>query len=168
MYSANNSPSLCRSVDLAQFRSDVPEVPRRACYPLYPVARAWIRNEPSNLQQAPRDRSPTPDPGPDSDADTEPEQAVYRLPSPTPAPLAADGGSTSLRVPAAAPRDPSHLQQLDLELEGGEGAPAPVLLSNHLVRWWSVRKSWKQAAADNEKRYQKSLNILKDMYDNVK
>ena len=29
-----------------------------------------------------------------------------------------------------------------------------VLLSNHLVRWWGVRKAWKQAAVDNEKRFQ--------------
>ena len=27
-----------------------------------------------------------------------------------------------------------------------------ILLSNHLVRWWGVRKAWKQAALENEKR----------------
>ena len=72
-----------------------------------------------------------------------------------------------MRVPEPAPRE-SSISGLDLELDQGDGPPANVLLSNHLVKWWSVRKSWKQAAAENEKRYGTSLNILKDMYDNVK
>ena len=144
-----------RSVDLAQFKtsSDV------SCpsYPLYPVARAWIRNEPSNLKQA-----PTASTEPETDC---PEEAdsVTRLPPP--APLAED--VRTVRVP---PRlEPGLCSDLDLELDQGDtGQPANVLLSNHLVKWWSVRKSWKQASAENEKRYQKSLNILKDIYDNVK
>ena len=54
-----------RSVDLAQFCSSLPRPIRgqypghttdqsetASSYPLYPVARAWIRNEPSNLSQA--------------------------------------------------------------------------------------------------------------------
>ena len=28
-----------------------------------------------------------------------------------------------------------------------------LFLSNHLVRWWGVRKAWKQAALENEKRF---------------
>ena len=42
-----------RSVDLAQFRprASTSDVCRDPSYPLYPVARAWIRNEPSNLNQ---------------------------------------------------------------------------------------------------------------------
>ena len=148
-----------RSVDLAQFKtsSDV------SCpsYPLYPVARAWIRNEPSNLNQAPANRD-TASPEPEIECPDEAD-SVTRLPPP--APLAED--VRTLRVP---PRPETGLSSdLDLELDQGDtGPPANVLLSNHLVKWWSVRKSWKQASAENEKRYQKSLNILKDIYDNVK
>ena len=42
-----------RSVDLAQFGGT-------SNYPLYPVCRAWMRNEPSNTSQAPVPRSPSP------------------------------------------------------------------------------------------------------------
>ena len=144
-----------RSVDLAQFKtsSDV------SCpsYPLYPVARAWIRNEPSNLNQAPPAPRDSASPEPETDC---PEEAdsVTRLPPP--APLAED--VRTVRVP---PRlEPGLASDLDLELDQGDtGPPANVLLSSHLVKWWSVRKSWKQASAENEKRYQKSLTILKDM-----
>ena len=155
-----------RSVDLAQFRpqtsSDAARDSAVSSYPLYPVARAWIRNEPSNLNQAPP-AHPETSPEPDMEC---PEEAdsVTRLPPPEP--LADD--VRSLRVPEA--RESGLPSVLDLELDhgGDSGPPANVLLSNHLVKWWSVRKSWKQASAENEKRYQKSLNILKDIYDNVK
>jgi hypothetical protein len=32
-------------------------------------------------------------------------------------------------------------------------------------RWWGVKKAWKHAAAENEKRYEKSMTILKEMYE---
>ena len=47
-----------RSVDLAQFREGTP---------LYPVCRAWMKNEPTNTDQAPRMRTPTPQPGDEED-----------------------------------------------------------------------------------------------------
>ena len=143
-----------RSVDLAQFR-DV----SRSTYPLYPVARAWIRNQPSNLSQAPHVRSPTPDPDSD-DNETDETDHVYKLPLPDPLP---DTCHTT-RVPPP-PTRVMTTSELDLDLDQSDGLPGNVLLSNHLVRWWSVRKSWKQAAADNEKRYQKSLNVLKEMFE---
>ena len=41
-----------------------------------------------------------------------------------------------------------------------------VLLNfNFFSRWWGVKKSWKHAAAENEKRYEKSMTILKDMFE---
>jgi hypothetical protein len=42
-----------RSLDLAQFNEDSS---------LYPICRAWIRNQPHNMHLGPRDRSPTPRP----------------------------------------------------------------------------------------------------------
>ena len=79
-----------RSVDLAQFRD---KDTRDTC-PLYPVARAWIKNEPSNLTLAPRARSPTPDPDSDHDSD-DVDQDVYHLPAPEPLP----DNRTNIRVP---------------------------------------------------------------------
>jgi len=142
-----------RSVDLAQFRGNTN-------YPLYPVCRAWMRNEPSNTGQAPRERTPTPEP--DSDSDHESESGdVYKLPAPTP--VAASNADQSPRIPPCPPVQTG--TELDLDLDQTDAPPPALLLSNHLVRWWGVRKSWKQAAADNEVRYQKSLTILKDMFE---
>jgi hypothetical protein len=31
--------------------------------------------------------------------------------------------------------------------------------------WWGVKKAWKHAAAENEKRYEKSMTILKDIFE---
>ena len=49
-----------RSVDLAQFSEDTP---------LYPICRAWIRNQPHNRRLGPRERSPTPRPDNSFDED---------------------------------------------------------------------------------------------------
>jgi len=140
-----------RSVDLAQFRGS-------ANYPLYPVCRAWMRNEPANTGQAPRERTPTPEPGSDSDQESEAGD-VYKLPPPVSIPEV----GPSPRIPPPPPVQTG--TELDLDLDQTDAPPPALLLSNHLVRWWGVRKAWKQAANENEERYQKSLTILKDMFE---
>jgi len=136
-----------RSVDLAQFGGSTH-------YPLYPVCRAWMKNEPSNTSQAPRTRTPTPEPQSDEGEDEE----VYKLPEPAPHP---PGPSPRLPPPPAVATG----RELDLDLDQTDAPPPALLLSNHLVRWWGVRKAWKQAAAENERRYSASLNIIKDMFE---
>ena len=143
-----------RSVDLAQFHDE------RSTYPLYPVARAWIKNEPSNLSLAPRDRSPTPEPEEEEEESDCTDADVYHLPAPDPLP----GVMTSARMPPP-PLSHTLTSDIDLDLENPDPTPGPVLLSNHLVKWWGVKKSWKQAALQNEKRYAKSMIILKDMFE---
>jgi len=140
-----------RSVDLAQFKPSTS---------LYPVCRAWMKNEPSNTDQCPKERVPTPTPSsPDPAAGpaTEPEE-IYALPEPVPV----ENEGHCPRVPP--PRPPPVLEGVDLELEISDSTPPAILLSNHMVRWWEVRKSWRQASLNNEKRYEKSLKILKDMF----
>ena len=140
-----------RSVDLAQFRGSTN-------YPLYPVCRAWMRNEPANTGLAPRERTPTPEPGSDSDHESDAGD-VYKLPPH--APIPADGPSP--RIPPAPPVQTG--AELDLDLDQTDAPPPALLLSNHLVRWWGVRKAWKQAANENEERYSKSLTVLKEMFE---
>jgi len=135
-----------RSVDLAQFKPTTS---------LYPVARAWMRNEPSNTNQCPVERPETPPPS----SPTEDSEDVYSLPAPEEAP----DPTRCPRVPP--PRPPPVLEGVDLELEISDSTPPAILLSNHMVRWWEVRKSWRQSSLENEKRYEKSLKILKDMFD---
>ena len=96
----------------------------------------------------------------DSDSDSDDiVETVYKLPPPEPLPP--DTGK--LRIPHTPPVTKS--LQLDLDLDQANAPPKELLLSNHLVKWWGVRKSWKKAASDNEKRYQKSLTVLKEMYE---
>jgi len=154
-----------RSVDLAQFK------PSTA---LYPVCRAWMTNEPSNTDQCPKERVPTPPPPDQPESQDDPAAAtsktstdggvgekledIYALPRPEP--VALEGHCP--RVPP--PRPPPVLEGVDLELEISDSTPPAILLSNHMVRWWEVRKSWRQASLNNEKRYEKSLKILKEMF----
>ena len=140
-----------RSVDLAQFRGSTN-------YPLYPVCRAWMRNEPANTSQAPRERTPTPKPDSDSEHDSDAGD-VYKLPAPIPP-------ADLVHSPRIPPPPMVHTgTELDLDLDQNDAPPPALLLSNHLVRWWGVRKAWKQAASENEERYQKSLTVLKDMFE---
>ena len=53
-----------RSVDLAQFDDDTA---------LYPICRAWMRNQPLNRNLGPRPRSPTPEPEDDEDEEEDDE-----------------------------------------------------------------------------------------------
>merc|ERR1719411_761929 len=69
-----------RSVDLAQFPVQTP---------LYPVCRAWMKNDPHNTNMAPRLRTPTPEPEDEEKEDSEdqnsdspkenPDPDVYKL-----------------------------------------------------------------------------------------
>jgi hypothetical protein len=121
--------------------------------------RAWMRNEPSNVNQGPRARTPTPPPPPsatninrsrpeersdnlhdDEDGDDEDEEEeddgedsmadVYSLPPPLP--LAASGGGRCPRLPPAEP--PPLLEGLHMDLEQTDDTPPAILLSNHMVR----------------------------------
>jgi hypothetical protein len=134
-----------RSVDLAQFQTNTP---------LYPVCRAWMRNEPSNVNQGPKERTPTPPPS--TTGEDSPD--IYSLPPPTPS-----TGDRCPRIPPVGP--PPVLEGVDLELQISDSTPPAILLSNHMVRWWEVRKAWRQASVDNEQRFNQSFKILKDMFD---
>jgi len=141
-----------KSVDLAQFNQT---------NSLYPVCRAWMRNEPSNTGQAPRQRSPTPQPEDLSDPDEEEEERddYYSLPPP-------DLPHNDAKCPRIPDVPRVELEGVDLEVNSAtNNTPPAVLLSNHMVRWWEVRKSWKKTAFQNEKRFQKSVDILQQMFD---
>ena len=97
-----------RSVDLAQFPVQTP---------LYPVCRAWMKNDPHNTNMAPRLRTPTPEPeenlqnGDDTENATEEDEAssekmakitdpdIYKLPPPEPLKVTEEGLEESVRIP---------------------------------------------------------------------
>jgi len=162
-----------RSVDLAQFPVHTP---------LYPVCRAWMKNDPHNTNMAPRLRTPTPEPeenhrdqnGEDEDAieedditttndnSTKNDPDVYKLPPPEPLRVTDEGMEESVRVPQIE----AYTLDKDFEVKDNPDAPdADTLLNGHMVKWQGIRKSWKQAAASNEKRYSESMKILTTMYE---
>jgi hypothetical protein len=159
-----------RSVDLAQFPVQTP---------LYPVCRAWMKNDPHNTNMAPRLRTPTPEPEEnnqngdieepiDDDDDTSEKNSkttdpdIYKLPPPEPLQVTDEGLEESVRVP----KFEKGALEKDFEVKENTDAPnAETLLNEHRMKWQGIRKSWKQAAVDNEKRYSESMKILTAMYE---
>ncbi|XP_056142338.1 protein lin-37 homolog isoform X2 [Lampris incognitus] len=148
-----------RSVDLAQFNTSTP---------LYPICRAWMKNNPSVRERA---ASPSP---PHSIGEEEVTdmlngkgQNVYRLPPPTSCPVSPSGEPINLRIPQT--EKPTVTQLTD---------SAPVLGSvicdhierdhmerDHMERWKKIRQKWKESSNKNQLRYGESIRILKEMYD---
>uniref|UniRef100_A0A1A7XLR8 Lin-37 homolog n=1 Tax=Iconisemion striatum TaxID=60296 RepID=A0A1A7XLR8_9TELE len=137
-----------RSVDLAQFNTSTP---------LYPICRAWMRNNPSV-------REPTASPSsPHSMLEEEVTdmmngkgQNVYRLPPPAPSPVSPSGEPINLRI-----------QQIEKPVVT-KLSDVPVsesLISDHLERWKMIRQKRKECSSKNQLRYSESIKILKEMKD---
>lgn len=135
-----------RSVDLAQFNTSTP---------LYPICRAWMRNNPSFREPATSPSSPQ--------SITEEEvtdmmngkgQNVYRLPSPSSCPVSASGEPINLRIPQT--EKPAVSKSTDVPISGS-------LISNHMERWKKIRQKWKECSNKNQLRYSESIKILKEM-----
>ncbi|CAH8537277.1 unnamed protein product [Dicrocoelium dendriticum] len=135
-----------RSVDFGQFGENAP---------LYPMARAWIRN----LNQG--DASSWNDiPAPDDDQEN-PDQLAdchYALPKPN------DGlTDNDIRIPTPLPSDG---QPFLINVDDPPKEMSPEgLLEQHIARWREIRQKWKAACRDNEERYMASYVILKETYD---
>ncbi|XP_074646459.1 protein lin-37 homolog [Tubulanus polymorphus] len=137
-----------RSVDLAQFEENTP---------LYPICRAWMRNQPlnRNLGSRPRSLSPQP-PIEEDDEDPDKLKNIYKMPDQIPR----KKSGSDLRIPTPVPQSKDELNIYETNV------PAPEqLLLNHMSRWKSVRLSWKKAAKRNEAQFKDSYKILKEMYD---
>uniref|UniRef100_A0A1A8ERP8 Lin-37 homolog n=1 Tax=Nothobranchius korthausae TaxID=1143690 RepID=A0A1A8ERP8_9TELE len=137
-----------RSVDLAQFNTSTP---------LYPICRAWMRNNPSV-------REPTASPNSPhrmleeevTDMINGKGQNVYRLPPPAPSPVSPSGEPINLRI-----------QQIEKPIVT-KSSDVPVsesLISDHLERWKTIRQKRKECSNKNQLRYSESIKILKEMKD---
>ncbi|XP_013856225.1 protein lin-37 homolog [Austrofundulus limnaeus] len=137
-----------RSVDLAQFNTSTP---------LYPICRAWMRNNPSV-------REPLASPSsPHSMSEEEVTdmlngkgQNVYRLPPPTSCPVSSSGEPINLRIPQTEKPSVSKLS---------DASVAEPLISDHMERWKKIRQKWKECSNRNQLRYSESIKILKEMKD---
>jgi len=149
-----------RSVDLAQFQESTP---------LYPIARAWIHNQPHaksvasgalDVDAGRAGRCATEETGGDDRMD------ITRLPPPNP------NSGESCRVPEVLswPTEEffvhSGTTHDDSELENDEIPPSQdVLLMNHLTRWRTIRRQWKRQCTLNEARYGGSMTIIQKMFE---
>ncbi|XP_064606496.1 protein lin-37 homolog [Liolophura sinensis] len=145
-----------RSVDLAQFEENTP---------LYPICRAWMRNQPQKRDLSCL-RSPSPDPDPNSGlSDDEVTngrmQNVYRMPSPLTLKVEVEDGR-DLRIPSPIPQMDD---TLDINADPDRAPPPEQLLLNHMARWKLTRQKWRIACRQNEIRFAPSMNLLRDMFE---
>ncbi|KAM3873098.1 protein lin-37 homolog [Diretmus argenteus] len=136
-----------RSVDLAQFSTSTP---------LYPICRAWMRNNPSVRERA---GSPSPPHNTGEEEVTDmlngKGQNVYRLPPPTPCPVSPSGEPVNLRIPQT--EKPTVTKLTDTAAVSGS------LICDHMERWKKIRQKWKESSNKNQLRYSESIKILKEM-----
>ena len=53
-----------------------------------------------------------------------------------------------------------------ISLQNYPNAPGrEALLNDHMMKWFKVRRRWKEAAAKNEERYKPSMDLLKEMFE---
>uniref|UniRef100_A0A3B4XM68 Lin-37 DREAM MuvB core complex component n=1 Tax=Seriola lalandi dorsalis TaxID=1841481 RepID=A0A3B4XM68_SERLL len=136
-----------RSVDLAQFNTSTP---------LYPICRAWMRNNPSVREPA---ASPSP---PHSMVEEEVTdmingkgQNVYRLPPPSSCPNSNSGEPINLRIP--------HTEKSTVTKLTDSVPVSGSLICDHMERWKKIRQKWKECSNKNQLRYSESIKILKEM-----
>ncbi|KAL5962094.1 hypothetical protein TSMEX_010407 [Taenia solium] len=135
-----------RSVDFGQFPENAP---------LYPMARAWIRNLSQNDKSSWND---IPNADDDREAVDQLPDCHYALPKP-------DDGLTDSQVRVPQPL-PSSGQPFVINVENPPKEMSPEgLLEQHITRWREIRRKWKAACRENEERYRDSYVILREMYD---
>lgn len=135
-----------RSVDLAQFNTSTP---------LYPICRAWMRNNPSVREPAASPSSPHSMVEEEvTDMINGKGQNVYRLPPPAACPVSDSGDPINLRIPQTEKSAVSKLT--DVAVSGS-------LICDHMERWKKIRHKWKECSNKNQLRYSESIKILKEM-----
>ncbi|XP_029958034.1 protein lin-37 homolog [Salarias fasciatus] len=135
-----------RSVDLAQFNTSTP---------LYPICRAWMRNNPSVREPAACPGSPYSMVEEEvSDMINGKGQNVYRLPPPTSCPFSSSGEPINLRIPQTEKPTVTKLPEV---------AASGAHIGDHMERWKKIRQKWKECSNKNQLRYSESIKILKEM-----
>ncbi|MED6257153.1 hypothetical protein ATANTOWER_012738 [Ataeniobius toweri] len=135
-----------RSVDLAQFNTSTS---------LYPICRAWMRNNPSFREPSTSPSSPQSITEEEvSDMMNGKGQNVYRLPPPSTCPVSPSGEPINLRIPQT--EKPTISKSTDVPVSG-------ALISDHMERWKKIRQKWKECSNKNQLRYSESIKVLKEM-----
>ncbi|XP_069460973.1 protein lin-37 homolog isoform X2 [Ambystoma mexicanum] len=120
-----------RSVDLAQFNENTP---------LYPICRAWMRNNPS-VREEERCTSPVLPLLSEDDEGTEvingAAQDVYRMPDPSPSPLNEAGEQQNLRIPSS---DHEKEEPVNINMPPELMPTMSTLIYENMDRWKKIRQ----------------------------
>ena len=133
-----------RSVDLAQFNENTP---------LYSLCRAWVKNPISESKDFDNE-----DQQESMNVDENEESFIFSLPNP-------DLARRDLRIPKSVKKPTTSIKEIDKAINSMKNEKLDKLLEINKKRWKEVRKEWKKASLENEKRYRRSWLILKEMYD---
>jgi len=91
---------------------------------------------------------------------------IYKMPTHLPLPVDDDGNHKSVRVPDLTPTKDVDEEFFEKAKKNYPNAPGrEALLNDHMVKWFKVRRRWKEAAAKNEERYKPSMDLLKEMFE---
>ena len=148
-----------RTVDLSEFCSKYID----SDPPLYPICRAWARNNDTSNEHTPIDE----DQSAVSELETSdfggPEKptGLYILPNPDPLPLDEYGNEIDLRLPKSitTKKGPS-IEVIDDSINSMTEETRESLLEANLSQWKLVRQQWREAAAINQARYKPSFNVI--------
>ncbi|XP_062549604.1 protein lin-37 homolog [Armigeres subalbatus] len=145
-----------RSVDLARFDAESP---------LYPVCRAWMRNQPRARPNA--DSAKTTDTSPPSPVGAETARSsmpdiverfnrkevveISDLPQPS---------GTDLKPFWFESRSENDAEEPSLDEADGSAARKDILLQHHKTRWTKVRRQWQRHRQNYLRKYQLSYDLL--------
>ena len=98
--------------------------------------------------------------GPEPPKKPKKDPDVYKLPAFQPLEMGKNGKEKCLRIPKTDKPEVSSSLAINKT-----GAPSAAdLTDGHLKHWAEVKKNWKRAYAENEKRYGESLKVLERIY----
>lgn len=141
-----------RSIDLASFTDNTA---------MYPICRAWIKNDPLSARQVKGRRSENLERSYKNDNELSTvEDYVYKLPPPKS--KSEVGLDANLTIPPNLPKD--IVTKIDVTINSNKTTPTiGELLSEHRKRWLNVRQQWIKFSNENEARYAMSKSILNSM-----
>lgn len=130
-----------RSVDFAKFNKDTS---------LYVLARAWMKNKPHEVEK---------DTAPERPAVSEPVQnpdVVQSLPPPV-------GENLSCSI-IPDPVVQTRAEPWNVDDFYSDGPGVSDLLNQHMTRWKQVRRRWKDASHNNQRRYISSIQLIRKLF----
>lgn len=133
--------------------------------PLYPVCRAWIRN---NTPMPDLYEPPLVEDNQDMDGSgpiDEKPSGIFHLPKPLPKPKDKLGNEIDVRIPESVRNYKKPESQADVSINSMVNDNPNSLLTQNVSHWKRVRQEWHNSSMKNELRYKHSCDVLKQMFE---